>query len=71
LAFVAGGVLGIALHYQGSVEFQKELDPSVQGFDLFMKVMHSKTPPPIAPGALAYLGLLGLVCTYYRQEAEK
>jgi hypothetical protein len=64
IAFVVGGALGIALHYQGSAGFQKELDPSVQGFDLFMKVMQSKAPPPIAPGALAYMGLLGLVCSY-------
>jgi hypothetical protein len=63
-AFIAGGVLGIGLHYLGSAGFQKELDPSIHGFALFMKVMQSKAPPPLAPGALAYLGLLGLVYSY-------
>src|SRR5262245_4313245 len=37
--FVAAGLLGIALHYSGNVEFQKELDPSANGFGLFIKAM--------------------------------
>jgi hypothetical protein len=64
VAFIVTGVLGIALHYKGSAEFQKELDPSVQGFALFVKAVHSKAPPALAPGTMAQLGLLGLVCTY-------
>jgi len=63
-AFIAAGVLGVVLHYQGSVEFQKELDPSIEGFALFMKAIHSKAPPALAPGTMVQLGLLGLVCTY-------
>ena len=42
-AFIAAGVLGVVLHYQGSVEFQ-ELDPSIEGSALFMKAIHSKAP---------------------------
>jgi hypothetical protein len=63
-AFIAAGVLGVVLHYQGSVEFQKELDPSIEGFALFTKAIHSKAPPALAPGTMVQLGLLGLVCTY-------
>jgi hypothetical protein len=63
-AFIGAGILGIALHYEGSVEFQKELDPSIKGFELFKKAMRSKAPPALAPGTLVQLGLLGLVCTY-------
>jgi hypothetical protein len=71
IAFIASGALGVALHYRGSVEFQKEVDPSIQGFALFMKAMHSKAPPALAPAAMTWFGLLGLACTYlvpYRGE---
>ena len=63
-AFILAGALGVILHYRGNVEFQKEIDPSLHGFALFMKAIKSKTPPALAPGALAQLGLLGLACTY-------
>jgi hypothetical protein len=71
VAIVASGVLGVALHYQGSVEFQKELDPTIQGFALFMKAMQAQAPPALAPGTLAQLGLLGLVCTYHARDKGK
>jgi hypothetical protein len=61
--FIGAGGLGIALHYRGSVEFQKEVDPSLRGFALFAKAIRSKAPPALAPGIMAELGLLGLVCT--------
>jgi hypothetical protein len=64
VAFIAASAIGIVLHYQGNVEFQKEVDPSMHGFTLFMKAMQSKTPPALAPGVMAHLGVLGLVCTY-------
>jgi hypothetical protein len=70
-AFVGAGVLGIVLHYKGSVEFQKELDPSITGFELFKKAMQSKAPPALAPGTLVQLGLLGLVCTYPVKQGRK
>jgi len=64
MAFVAAGALGVMLHYQANKEFQQEVNPSIQGFEMFKKAMQSKTPPALAPGSLAQLGLLGLVCTY-------
>jgi hypothetical protein len=60
---VAGG-LGVALHYQGSLEFQLEMDATQSGWDLFSKVLHAKSPPTLAPGVMAQLGLLGLVYTF-------
>jgi multisubunit Na+/H+ antiporter MnhB subunit len=60
---VSAGVLGIALHYQGNLEFQLEIDASQSHWDLFTKVLHAKAPPALAPGAMAQLGLLGLVVT--------
>ena len=58
------GIAGVALHYQGSREFQLEMDPAMARWDLFWKVMHMKAPPTLAPGAMVQLGLLGLVSTY-------
>ena len=62
--FIAAGLVGVALHYRGSVQFQKELDPSINGFALFMKAMQSKAPPALAPGVMVYIGLLGLACGF-------
>jgi hypothetical protein len=63
-ALVALGGLGMGLHYQGSLEFQLEMDPTLSGFALFWKILHMKAPPTLAPGAMAQLGLLGLIATY-------
>src|SRR5262245_38527329 len=61
LMLVLGGIVGLAMHYQGNVEFQREVDPSLQGWALFVKAVHAKTPPALAPGAMSQLGLLGLI----------
>jgi hypothetical protein len=68
-AFIASGVLGIALHYRGSAEFQREIDPTIGGFALIAKAMRAKAPPALAPGLMVQLGLLGLAYTY-RQRME-
>lgn len=62
-AFVAAGVLGVYLHYRGNVEFELESDPALGGAKLLWAALHGATPA-LAPGALAQLGLLGLVLTY-------
>ena len=63
-AFIAAGALGVALHYRGNVQFQKEIDPSINGMALFSKVIHAKAPPALAPAAMIWLGLFGIACTY-------
>lgn len=70
-AFIAAGVAGIALHYQGSVEFQKEVDPSMHGFALFIKAMRSKAPPVLAPAIMTQFGLLGFVWTYLEKDRRE
>lgn len=62
--FIAAGVVGMYLHYGANVEFQHEVDPSLGGLDLFWKAMAAKTPPALAPGSMAQLGLIGLAYTY-------
>jgi hypothetical protein len=62
--FIAAGLLGMYLHYGANVEFQREVDPSIVGTALFWKAMAAKTPPALAPGSMAQLGLIGLAYTY-------
>jgi hypothetical protein len=60
---VAAGLLGVYLHLEGNVEFELEGDPSLGGLVLLWEALRGATPA-LAPGSLAQLGLLGLVCTY-------
>jgi hypothetical protein len=64
LMLLAAGGLGIVLHYRGNAEFQLDLNPDLSGWALFMKVLHAKAPPALAPGVMAQLGLLGLIYTF-------
>jgi hypothetical protein len=63
LLILSGGA-GSILHYRASMEFKREMDPSLNGFALFSNVIQSKAPPTMAPGTLALLGLLGLACVF-------
>ena len=62
--FIAAGLLGTYLHFGANVEFQREVEPSLGGMALFWKAMAAKTPPALAPGSMAQLGLIGLAYTY-------
>ena len=61
--FLVIGALGIVLHFRGNVEFARERYPTLGGTMLIWKALRGATPA-LAPGALAQLGLLGLICTY-------
>jgi len=63
-ALVLAGAVGVSLHYRGNLEFQLEMDATQSGWPLFMKAIRAKTPPALAPGVMAQLGLLGLAYTY-------
>lgn len=63
VAFIASGLVGLGLHYQGNVEFAIELQPDASGFHLFWEAMKGATPV-LAPGTMALLGALGLTYTY-------
>ena len=62
-AFLVVGALGVYLHLRGNIEFALERDPSLSGLGLIWKALRGATPA-LAPGALAQLGLLGLLYTY-------
>jgi hypothetical protein len=61
--FLVVGGLGLYLHFRGNVEFARERNPALHGAMLIWKALRGATPA-LAPGALAQLGLLGLVYTY-------
>ncbi|HEY1235670.1 MAG TPA: hypothetical protein VGH22_19985 [Candidatus Binatia bacterium] len=69
--FLLAGVAGMALHYQSSMEFRLETNPSLNGWALFWATIFAKTPPALAPGAMVQLGLLGLVYTYQHPSANR
>ncbi|HEX5606857.1 MAG TPA: hypothetical protein VFY96_10100 [Candidatus Binatia bacterium] len=68
--FLLAGLAGIALHFQSSMEFRLETNPSLNGWALFWAAISAKTPPALAPGAMVQLGLLGLVYTYRYPSAD-
>ena len=59
---LAAGAVGVFLHYDGNVEFELERE-ALSGWPLFWEAIRGATPA-LAPGALAQLGLLGLVYSY-------
>ena len=60
---IGTGTLGLIQHYQGNMEFELEMRPTMGGLELFRESMMGATPA-LAPGMIAHLGLLGLVLTY-------
>jgi len=62
--FMASGLVGLFLHYEGKVEFKRESDPSLAGWPLFREAMKAAMPPALAPAAMIQFGLLGLAYAY-------
>lgn len=63
VVFVAAGLLGLILHFQGNMEFELERNSSLRGLGLVWESLQGATPT-LAPGALLQLGLLGLAYTF-------
>jgi hypothetical protein len=61
--FFVLGVVGVGLHYDGNVEFERELHPSERGWEFLRKTVAGATPV-LAPGSLVLLGLVGLAHAY-------
>jgi hypothetical protein len=64
---VAAGALGIYFHFNGSREFQLEMDPQMRGISLVWHVLRAKSPPTLAPGSMVQLGILGLGYAFLRR----
>jgi hypothetical protein len=74
LLFVVSGGVGAGLHYDGNVEFELEMYPSMTGLELVGKTLTGATPV-LAPGTMVLLGLVGIAVTYRqplaREEGER
>ena len=68
--FVAAGLLGVYFHFAGNVEWAHERDPDLGGLTLVWKALKGATPS-LAPGALAQLGLLGLIFAWSSPETKR
>jgi hypothetical protein len=62
--FVLAGFAGFAAHFQGSAEYQLELNPDMSPWELLEKILRAKAPPLLAPGMMLQLGLLGLAYVF-------
>lgn len=62
------GAIGVILHLKGNLEFELEGAPGLSGWPLYREVLKGATPA-LAPGALAQLGLLGLLYAYRHPAA--
>jgi len=62
--FVLSGFIGFYLHLRAKMEFQLEVNPSLQGSALFWETVKSQSPPTLAPGIMIQMGLLGLAYAY-------
>lgn len=70
LAFVLLGVVGVGLHYDGNVDFERELHPSERGWEFLRKTVAGATPV-LAPGSLVLLGLVGLAHAYRHPSLDR
>jgi hypothetical protein len=57
---VLSGVVGLLLHYQNNVAFEREMQPTIAGLALFWAAIRGAVPA-LAPGTMIYLGALGLL----------
>ena len=62
--FMLAGALGTFFHYESNAEFAAELSPGLSGFALLAEALTRPMPPPLAPGTMIMLGLIGLICCY-------
>ena len=69
--FVLAGFVGFVAHFQGSAEYQLELDPDMSNWELLEKILRAKAPPLLAPGMMLQLGLLGLAYVFSDSKLSK
>lgn len=63
LLFVLVGILGLYQHYSGNAEFELEMYPDRDGWELVWQSLQGATPA-LAPGTMSLLGLIGLAFAY-------
>jgi hypothetical protein len=68
IVFVAFGLVGVGLHYDGNAEFERELHPDDAGMTYLGHVVAGATPV-LAPGSMVLLGLVGMAHAYRHPSA--
>ena len=69
-AYIVFGVIGVGLHYDGNVEFERELHPKDAGL-AFLRHTIAGATPVLAPGSMVLLGLLGIAHTYRHPASQE
>ncbi len=64
LIIILGSLFGIWEHLEGNFAFQFEMRPSATLKDVFWKALKGAAPL-VAPGILAFSGLMALIATYF------
>jgi hypothetical protein len=59
-ASIVSGVVGVWLHLQGNLEFEREMSPDIGGWPLWKAVLGGATPA-LAPGTMAWFGALAML----------
>ena len=68
IVFIAFGLVGVGLHYDGNAEFERELHPDDAGMTYLGHVAAGATPV-LAPGSMVLLGLVGMAHAYRHPSA--
>ncbi len=68
ILFIFAGLVGMYLHFDGSRQFQLEMDPGMSGATLIWHVLQAKSPPTLSPGTLVQMGILGMGYAYLRRS---
>lgn len=69
-AYLVSALLGIYFHLKANLEFELELRPSMAGGELVLESLRGALPA-LAPGAMAQLGLLGLLVAYHHPASKR
>lgn len=64
---VAGGTLGFFFHMKSNVEFERQLHPNESLLQTYVDAA-SGAMPALAPGAIAFMGLLGIFICWLGRE---
>ena len=68
-AFAIAGTLGLLFHYNGNVEFEKEMYPELAGRALVWQSLTGATPT-LAPGAMVFLAVVGYAAIVARARPD-
>lgn len=63
LLLVVTGTVGLFLHLNANIEYERELEPDAVGIQFWSEVIRGDMPT-LAPGTLIQFGLLGLLYAY-------